>query len=449
MGYVMYHRKFSCIKTFGAFVLFSGFTSSVFAWAANGSAYNVPGSVSTCKVHNIGDACVGNSLYNNGKCVNWDKSSSTATNRGTESDEAATLLFIAHKIKSTGAKFCLTQVQGANKDKNKGVDGPWIVYYAAAGGVQKCFWLCKPGYGGNECEEAASSTVCDPSEISRNAFANYKISTSKTVSLEDTAWLFSRSRAKCAAHGKDEHEMFLAISGWVPSGHGALVAPMIARAERNGWKPMYSTATIYTAGESTLMCANGYKANPSGTDCEPIDASACQLQNGTFCNGFTRDKFDANIHSLDSSGRCLRYFCQDSNQAFPSVGSVECVDCAKGIMGGPRLSDGVCVKCELGQYFDSAQGVCKTATGYSRTDMQYGKDKTKNTSPSLDTQCWTKTAPEEYITCVKGESTSASGSAERNTKIIPTLKRVESGPIQNPGTLIPVNVSPLNKVVSF
>ncbi|MBP9999622.1 MAG: hypothetical protein KBT14_02925 [Proteobacteria bacterium] len=360
-----------------------------------------------CKSHGIDDACVGNSAVSGGVCTGWG-------NRGTYSDERATLLFIAHQVNANGAKFCLTQVQGANKNKNKGVAGPWLTYYAAAGNQTKCFWLCKAGYGGPECNDpVADGAVCNAEEISRNAFSGYKLATSSTMNLESTDWMFGRWQnpgTKCNAHGENEHEAFLAVSGWLPSGHGAKVAPMMAWADRSGWDDMESAPIIHRVGDQLLMCSPGYKPNPSNTDCEVVNATTCMLQNGTFCDGFSRDKFDETIHTIDSTsaGKCLRYFCKDSNKAFPSSGDTSCEDCAVGVRGGPNPNNGVCVLCDLGQYFDSTSGQCKSALGFSRTDLQYGVGKTNSKSGKVSDQCWTKTTPEEYANCVKGITTSTS-----------------------------------------
>ncbi len=411
----MLHNKIKKFVKIVCFLCITFMQSEAYCWIADSlkAGYNYTSSSSDnhCKSQNIGDACVGNSATSNGVCVGW---TSNMSNHGTYSDEGATLLFIAQKVNANGAKFCLTQVQGANKNKNKGVDGPWLTYYAASGNQTKCFWLCKPGYGGAECGDAAGGSVCNSEIIKRSSFSNYRIATSNTMNVESTDWMFGRwqnGSTQCNAHGKNEHEAFLAISGWIPSGHGAKVAPMMAWADRNGWADMDSTAIIHTIGDSLLMCSPGYKPNPNNTDCEPVNATMCQLQNGTFCDGFSRDKYNEAIHTIDStsSGNCLRYFCKDSNQAFPSSGDVSCVDCAVGVRGGPHPSNGVCVKCDLGQYFDSATGQCKTAQGYSRTDLQYGKNLTKGNNTAISDQCWTKTSPDEYKKCVLGTQTASNG----------------------------------------
>lgn len=442
----MLNRKISFAGLFVAFSCVASVHSGVFAWLGDSikTAYGVTGASfnQSCKSEGIGDACVGNSAMKNGQCVGW---ADNMSNRGTYSDEGATLLFIAQKVTTKGAKFCLTQVQGANKDKNKGVDGPWLVYFAAANNQQHCFWLCKSGYGGPECSESASGKVCDSTEISRNAFSKYKISTSSTSNLESTDWMFGRWRHACNAHGWDEHEGFLAISGWLPSKHGAKVAPMMAWADRSGWSDMDSTAIIWTVAESTVMCAPGYKPNPAGTDCETIDATACQVQNGTFCEGFSRDKFNADIHRLDTSNPkgCLRYFCSDSNKAFPSTNSVSCEDCAHGVKGGPHKDNGVCVKCETGQYFDDVTSTCKTATGLSKTDLQYGKGKSK--SADVKSECWVKTAPSEYKACVLWDKQSAVDSAKNSDgtfigkKLLKDLKMVLPTQMLKKEALAPVS----------
>lgn len=386
--------------------------ANAFAFATEKSAYNVPNSMTYCLDMDIGNACVGNSLMSGGKC--WYDNKDPMANRGTDSDEGAVLLFIAQKIKSTGAKFCLTQVQARNKNRKS---PSWVEYFAASGNQHKCFWLCKSGYGGAECDEENGSSVCEFNTIKRSVFSGYKLTTSPTADYEDLSWLYGRAYDRCGTNTKEEHEMFLAISGWVPGGHGAMVAPMVARAKHWGWDKMDTAPFVYTVAESTLLCAPGYKPNPAKTDCEPIDEVLCQIQSSTFCTNFSRDKFDANIHTLDSSSpnNCLRYFCIDSNKAFPSAGNTSCEDCAVGVRGGARLSDGVCVKCDLGQVFNRETGTCEPALGLTRTDLQYGRGKTKSSQTELKDQCWLKISSEDYKECVLGPSSTQNSSTSNNT----------------------------------
>ena len=350
-----------------------------------------------CPEMSIGDACVGDSYMSSpGVCGH-------IVGNGTESDEGAVLMLVARQVKTTGAKFCVTQIQGENTNESD----PWLGYYNPSGNVFKCFWLCMPGYGGSECSESAESAgqdLCDPTEISREAFSGYRLARNNNApSIEDIAWMFHRWTNGCSGNGNtyQEHESFIAVSGWLPSKHGARVASMIAWSDRYGYSNMDSDAKITTAGESLVMCSPGYKPNPSGTDCEPVNTTACLLSSASFCDGFARDKFNEVIHDLDStgSGNCLRYFCKDKNQAFPSLGDTSCVDCANGVKGGPHPKNGVCVTCNTGQYFDSTSGECKTARGFSKKVLQYGPSEAKSTTKVTE-ECWTITDPDTYKACV-------------------------------------------------
>ena len=366
------------------------------------SIYKYSG-MQNCPEMNIGDACVGDSWESGpGVCDHM-------VGNGTESDEGAVLIFIAKQVKNTGAKFCLTQVQGENKDEQS----PWLGYYNPSGNQFKCFWLCMPGYGGSECDEPAESAaekLCDSQEITREAFQDYRLATNNNAPSLDSSWKLESWYNGCSGNGhtNQQHDAFIGISGWLPGGHGAKVSSMIAWSDRYGWDPMTSDAKITTAGESIIMCAPGYKPNANNTDCVAINYKMCCdvadieciQSNANFCNGFLPEKYNPSEHNLDATGNgnCLRYFCKDSSQAFPALGDVSCMDCATGIKGGPSKDDGVCIKCATGQYFDSEANECKTARGFSKRVLQYGPSESK--AANVNEECWTITDPDTYKQCV-------------------------------------------------
>ena len=60
--------------------------------------------------------------------------------------------------------------------------------------------------------------------------------------------------------------------------------------------------------------------------------------------------------------------------------------------------------CDLGYIFDETaanSGYCAKAKEYTKTDLQYGDGRTKNTANmSLADQCWTDPSPDRYRQCV-------------------------------------------------
>lgn len=335
------------------------------------------------------NGCVGKNVSNNSSC----------------GSESSRLVFIAQNITKNGAEFCLNQVY-MNDAGSKTCDNDyenWVLYFLPRDNESKCFWLCQPGYGGADCSESANGNFCYPEDISRAAFSNYDIDTSQnTAYTENESWLFRRdtgARDSCS----DEREVFIAITNWLPSGHGAFVSPVIAYGSTG------SKITISKLGNNKVLCAPGYKPNASNTDCEPVNSTTCTLAGMTFCSGFEKDKYNESVHSLkaDSSG-CYRYFCKSSNQAFPSALDKSCKDCAKPGRGGPSMTDGSCVVCPAGKYFDQNSNDCLDASAYSKSDMQFGKNSTK-TKPIVE-QCWNITEPLAYKKCVLSGGTSGSNS---------------------------------------
>lgn len=371
--------------SFGA--VFENLKESYKSWGAP--------SMLTCFTQDFSNGCVGDSLKDgSGKCLNWT-SPDTLTNSGTSHDEGATLVMLARKIVENGAYFCVTQLQGANKDKGNA----WTVYYEPAGGTTECVWLCKDGYSGDGCTETSDSS-CDSTEILRSSFSNYKIEKSSSVNIENTIPRFLKGIYKgCGVHKGQEHDMILTITDWTKSGHGAFATPVIFRAERSGWKQMRSTVTLRkTSVEPTLLCKHGYQPNSDATDCSEVDSTLCAMND--MCDGWSSSQFDRTSHVLKAINGCYQYRCLPGT-AFESELSKTCVVCTGDARVGIPYDTGTCVKCAKGEVFDednAADNYCSTAEKLSVQDLVYGKGKTQ-TTPWKD-QCWLIVEPEEYRKCL-------------------------------------------------
>jgi len=370
----------------GGGVQINGLASS---WGSLGMSYCLP--------HNAGDACVGNSLSG---CANWINRTKS-DNRGTEDDDMAILMLIARQVNENGAYFCVTQAQGTNKNKDA-----WTTYHNPAGGVSKCFWLCKPGHSGDGCA-AGVATTCDATPILRKDFEEYKIATNDAPNIEDDIPMFHWNHyRKCngAEKRKEEHDMILAISAWVPSGHGAFAQPTVVRAERGSWigDDLMSTATIYFVGTATLLCKTGYQPNVAGDDCVPIDEIKCNET--SLCSGWNGGGFNREIHSMHEKNGCYEYRCSAVGTAFASATDHKCIECTGDRRVGIPTDTGVCVRCPTGKIFSesaAATGYCVDATSYSVDALAFGVGKNRNTK--LADQCWTKLEPSEYRECVTGK----------------------------------------------
>lgn len=327
------------------------------------------------------------------------------TAHGTYGDEYGLVGMIATQIVEHGGYFCPYQLQCANKAGKKKT---WTEYYKPTGfSTNKCAWLCEPGYSGTNCMQADTTAKhCDNKQ--QTSSSSGKFSGLSMKSSGERKGMAESEIVGFAQWGSDpECDVILGIVKFME--HGVVAAPIQACCGRDNWRKVDSfVKSLGIAGKEKLLCATGYKANAAGSDCEPISVDACNTQNTKFCDGFTREGYDSSIHTMQTVGGCVKYFCSEPGKAFASAGSTQCVDCATGIKGGSNPSDGTCVTCQTGKYF--SEGTCKDANAYSASDMQYGKGKTKNSSTTLASQCWTVVDPKEYKTCVEkgGKSNNSS-----------------------------------------
>ncbi len=338
-------------------------------------------------------------------------------------DEFGMQMMVARKVTERGAYFCPTQLEGKNKNKGN-------AWTEAADLNSTCVWLCKKGYTGSTCELTESAVkTCDTSLLRRSDYSNIARASSG-ANIEESIAMFYFNKYDSCGHGHDEgeeeHDMILAITGWLPSGHGAKVRQMVWRAQREGWRHMISWAAVYPATntEEIVVCKNGYRPNYNNTDCEEINPTLCQAQ--SICDGWA--DFDESIHTLyqaNDNQDCYQFRCTDSAMGFVSAANRTCEVCAaENISGGVSPADGTCVQCPVGQIFDedaAAAGYCVNAVAYSKTDLMYGKGKTK--SSDLNNQCWLELYPSDYKACVEGNSGNNTNNNTGNTSN--TLLRAE------------------------
>ena len=327
---------------------------------------------------------------------------------GTHSDEWGVVALVAEKIVEHGGYFCPYQIQCANKKRKRRT---WTVYYAPSGfSTSKCAWLCESGYTGPNClTRTTTPTRCDKTPLNTKTggkFAGLSLKTSGGDSNGKESYITGFN-----SWGSDpEHDVILGIVKYL--GHGVMAGPVQVKCGRNNWHKIdsYVDSVGMATGNVKLLCAEGYQANASGTDCEPINPDVCNIQEMTFCAGFDRSKYNSSLHTLETGNNCVKYFCTEQNTAFVSNSDTTCAPCSTGAKGGSSTANGTCVKCDTGEYFDKNSNSCISANAYNKTDLQYGKGKTKNSNTKIEDQCWTKVVPDEYVECVKGNSGSGSSS---------------------------------------
>lgn len=317
-------------------------------------------------------------------------------------DEYALHMMVAIDINEHGAYFCPIQVEAKNKNK-----GNTWTEYAMIGSTTGCQWLCKDGYSGDNCMTApAEITRCNPTEFKRDNYDSLNRVASGANIEDDIAMFFRGKKDGCDMNGKQEHDGILAITRWAPGGHGAWVQPLVVRAQRNGWDNMHSWPAVYyyTGAKEQLVCVEGYKPNVGGTDCVAVSENLCT--EAKLAPGWTG--FNKTLHKfVIPKGKSLVEFrCKGENMAFASATDHSCVECITSLRVGVSQVDGTCVECEAGKVFNSnattADAYCGDAYAYTKTDMQYGKGKTKNDVENVKEQCWTMTETDDYRACVMG-----------------------------------------------
>lgn len=332
---------------------------------------------------------------------------------GTHADEWGFVAMIATKVVEHGAYFCPYQAQCSNSRKEKHA---WTTYYLPNGfSEDKCAWLCESGYEGEDCKEQSEQPpYCDKTPYNTKNGGKFSGLSMKT-------WGGDAGSVEGNVHGfntwntgnKMEHDVFLGVIKFLE--HGVMASPIHVQCGRDNWKDNDSYFDVVDTAPGTvkLLCAPGYTPNAANTDCEPKNKGICEIQDIKMCDGFARDKYNSSIHTIKVVDGCAKYFCSETGKAFVSATDTTCSDCATGSKGGASGKDGTCVKCETGQYFNTDTSTCETATAFSKTDLQYGKGKTKNSDSDINNQCWTFVEPELYRDCVLGKLKTAIDAAGR------------------------------------
>ena len=318
-------------------------------------------------------------------------------------DDYGVLMLIAREVNENGAYFCPTTVYG----EKHGRGDSWTLYGDSSQG-QGCFWACKKGFSGENCQ-STTVTACDTEPVTRSTYDSYAMV--RDPEIENSIPMFELNQYKNCTFKRskfgEEHDQFLAVVDWLPSGHGVVVQPMSVRAnmwDRGNWE---AAIIAYVAGTSQVLCKNGYTVNSVGTDCVPLDEEKCAANE--MCADWATVNFDEENMVKELSLTCVnthgttagvQYRCKTPGYAFASVADHTCTQCVENMRTGVNPSNGTCVTCEIGEIFNaSAPGYCADATGFSQEQMQYGTGQNKNVD--LERQCWTITDPDDYDDCVR------------------------------------------------
>ena len=349
--------------------------------------------MSHCMTSNLGNATIGRYRETCKGNYSIDANSPSSCVLG---DDMGILVMVAREVNENGARFCPTTIYAEKKKRGNA----WTLYSEPAQGVQPCYWLCKAGYGGEGCQSTDISG-CDSVPLRRDDFNS--LTMARNPQVESAVAMFHWDQYNdCGLNKGQEHDMILAVSDWLASGHGVWAAPYVLRARREGWKSKRGGIDAWPAAEATLLCKNGYTANAAGNDCEPIDETTCNLTQ--TCSDWPSGGFDEATMMLEFNDirGCFQYRCREKGYAFPSTSDRTCQPCTENLRGGASPENGVCIQCDIGEIFDetaSNVNYCIQADGYDKPAMQYGTNQSKQTP--LNRQCWMIAEAEAYAECVK------------------------------------------------
>ena len=384
---------------FGVFVFFGLWSVNAVAGGGNSAADYLDSWGGGTLITNAGhmfentDACIGPSAKHD--CKTDVSGMYPADNHV---DERSYHMMLATQINENGAYFCPIQLEAHNKRKKRA----WTEY-RKMGKRSNCVWLCKPGYGGRGCQNQAG-TSCDPTPLLRDDYKNLtRVSGNDRPNIEDNLPMFRWN----AYASSNEHDIVLAITKWLPSGHGAWVQQITVRAAGRDWNGIYSWVVVYPAegAEEILVCKDGYTA--MNDDCVEVDPDACTAVSA--CPGWAG--FDKSQHTwlpvpnpAKNNETCFEYRCAADGYAFTSLTNRTCAPCPTQLRQGESPRDGTCIRCDGTDVYNAnleSSGYCGPALVLTKNDMQYGYTKTRNTpNLRLDDQCWTKILTDEYLACV-------------------------------------------------
>jgi len=358
-------------------------------------------------------ACIGESRKD--LCRGWKdgKASKSLANNG---DDGVMLMMVARKITETGAYFCPTQIESHNK--NKSANTVYTDYTdLAVSDPEYCVWLCKPGYIGKECEtKIEENTACiyeNTTKVDAWRYDNFTIKPSSDI--ERSIDMFDDDQNSTCNYGKvpQQHNVVLAVSKWEPNSHGAFVRQFSIRAQRSGWKDMYSIVAVSPAinGSLQLVCQSGYEPDSTQSKCvkikqctpeEPEIPEEAPAKETDFCPGW-KDSFDDSIHvyyKTNATDDCFVYRCLQPGYAFVDARKNKCAACTEDLRTGVDAL-GMCVTCKTTQRFDKDSKKCVDLKTVSKAELLYGKG---NIGPNQNYKddCWSKATSGDYVSCVTG-----------------------------------------------
>ncbi len=367
--------------------------------------------------------------------------------------------YIAHEMSEHGYKFCKTVVQGDRDSCTS--DSTFLMYYGLGDCLWICE---KGYYGDGCTSKTIDTTQPDTSVLKRRkSYANGKIHPLVSTKDMRTGgniktkipMFFSSHKVKCSDGNqvnllkmkkKQEHDVVLAIktitdsdslwkftlspmvirSGGAKGCHGVddTAWPMIKWAGQESANYCPSAGFIYDATKSACI-ANVPLAESQAAE-EAASNAASELQQAIadaekdrqnklnlLCPTFVKENYNQKIHDFIESKfgetTCYNLKCKDSESGFyeadmDSTTVIPCNKCAPADSKSDMLygvdSDGYCVECGLGKYFDKSTKKCVVATAITKEQMKGEISSTGSLKKTATDRCWTKSTPAEYRECL-------------------------------------------------
>lgn len=337
---------------------------------------------------------------------------------GTYSNQQAIDLWMARDVWEHGAIFCQIQIQAAVPITGN-ANYTWIDYYWMDTWKTECAKLCEPGYSGEKCDTNDEQVVCDNDYLFKQMYSlinsNGDDAKDKRLHTEEVTVLNFKNENLNGQLHQAQH-IVLGINKRLS--HGAIVSPIQITTTRTidtiGSNNSTQTSqitygkiqSVYSNGQETLLCQEGYVANKDKTNC--VKAQGCEINMDNMCDGYNKSEYQESMHKLKSrnekqcsgsgiqicriTGTCTYFECRDGYSR-ESENSTKCIQCETDIAHGTSTT-GACLSCPTGQYFNTTTRQCAAAQKFEKPQME------KNGN----TECWSIRDRDKYKTCVIGNT---------------------------------------------
>ena len=314
-----------------------------------------------------------------------------------------------------GGKFCTTYVNAWRNNQSYKSSATWYTATPNDVGVPSCVWLCENGWGGEECmQELASSNtekMCASMKMSASLYTSLSVGTDDDDIYTSSGWSkkddCNDTQFKRRSSDRDhEIEVTYGIISWLPSGHGARVGPIAARAFcGRGDTKSECKAIVFPTGteaQKTILCMPGHVLNAAGTDCVVADGYQETCGYVTDCKGWDGANFASSDYVKITQGGCYQYRCAKPEHGFAGSPKTnrECIECPTGMRKGVSQIDGECVTAGAGYMFNP--NAESKQTEITQAKALYSKDFLKTNAAGVP--CWMSAeSPDDFKKCLAGE----------------------------------------------